>query len=75
MREEKERRRREKERLDAENAARLLSGASATSQSGPTSDAGSSLGGVTSEIDRVLADYGIAPVNKVITGLDNKYVV
>ena len=67
MREEKERRRKEKERQDAENAARSLRGETPSGlSSGPASDAtGSSLGGVTSEIDRVLADYGIAPVKAV----------
>ena len=67
MREEKERRRREKERQDAENAARSLRGDTPSSvQSGPPSDASGTRGSVATseELDRILADHGIAPVSK-----------
>ncbi len=66
MREEKERRKREKERLDAENAAKSLGGASHSSGGGPSAETAPRSHGVdNSEIDRVLADYGIATVSKV----------
>lgn len=64
IREEKERRRQEKERLDAENAAKALGGPGGSG--GPTSATTSKDPSPMPEIDRVLADYGIASVNRVL---------
>ena len=71
MREEKERRKREKERQDAENAARSLRGESATkSESGASSDASGARSTIDiAEVDKILTDYGIAPVSKVCIGI------
>ena len=77
MREEKEKRKREKEKLDAETAAINLSatqsGASSTRGTSPAS----SRSGVKidesnlKDIDKVLADIGIAPVKSVLDSLSS----
>lgn len=86
MREEKERRKREKERLDAEAAALTLRSAANPSVAS-VADAGSSPGhahasggggsgsGASNDmresIDKVLADIGIAPVDKVLNSMSS----
>ena len=74
MREEKEKRKREKEKLDAEAAAISVS----NSQSGASSARGTSPASIRSghdvdiaNIDKVLADCGIAPVKSVLDSLSS----
>lgn len=74
MREEKEKRKREKEKLDAEAAALSLNAQSSASSTRGTSPA-SSRGGVKigeSDIDKVLADIGIAPVKSVLDSMSSQ---
>lgn len=77
MREEKEKRKREKERLDAEAAASSLNAQSGASSTRGTSPA-SSRGGVKidesnlKDIDKTLADMGIAPVKSVLDSMSSQ---
>lgn len=73
IREDKERRRREKEQQDAEKAARSLRGETPSSIQSTSSD--SPQGSVNTnqqDIDRVLAEYGISSVDKVMDTAANQ---
>ena len=77
MREEKEKRKREKEKLDAETAALSLSNAQSGASSTRGTSPASSRGGIKidesnlKDIDKVLADIGIAPVKSVLDSMSS----
>ena len=77
MREEKEKRKREKEKLDAEAAAISLSNAQSGASSTRGTSPASSRGGIKidesnlKDIDKVLADIGIAPVKSVLDSMSS----
>ena len=77
MREEKEKRKREKEKLDLETAAQSLSNAQSGASSARGSSPASIRGGVKidesnlKDIDKVLADIGIAPVKSVLDSMSS----
>ena len=78
MREEKEKRKREKEKSDAEAAALSLSNAQSGASSTRGTSPASSRGGVKidesnlKDIDKVLADIGIAPVKSVLDSMSSQ---